>query len=213
MFPAFSVGGSSLERHSPTLFLVAGILLVGYATLNGVTALTVRAVEQNPFQFGYVVGFLGLLGLYPRIGDVNPWLARVGGVAAVLGLVGISAITIGALTDFGAGSTESVPVGPLFIGMTLIGFVVGYLAFGVASLLSGRSARITGLVLVVPGVIVVLMLGHIAAGLDSEGTAFVISAGQAMAHLAIGATLRSEADSADLEEAESDAPTDATAKG
>lgn len=97
--------------------------------------------------------------------------------------------------------------------MALVGFVLGYLAFGATSLRSDVYSRTIGLVLLVPGIIVVLMLAHIAVGLDSPETAFVISAGQAMAHLAIGATLRAEAESADSEEMEAEAASDATARG
>lgn len=202
---------SSLRTHSPTLFLVAGTLLIGYAGLNGIEAVRAAAVGPNPFQFGYVVGFLGLTGLYPRFADRQPWLARAGAVAAVLGAVALAGITLLELAGPAGVPSENLPIRPVLVFLTLVGFVLGYLALGVASLRSGVYSRWTGLALLVPGLIVVIMLAHIAAGLDSPGTAFVISAGQAMAHLAIGATLRTESESADREDAEPAA--DATAQG
>jgi hypothetical protein len=99
----------------------------------------------------------------------------------------------------------------VFIGLAIAGVVVGYLALGVASIRVADNSRLVGLVLLIPDLIVVLMVTHIAAGYASPDTAFVISAGEAMVHLAIGTTLRTEAEFSDREETESVA--DVTAKG
>ena len=193
-----------LEGHSAALFLAAGVLLTGYAALNGVEAFTATAVEPNLFEFGYVFGFLGLLGLYPRLVDRQPWMARLGGGAAASGAVAISAFNVGHLAELVGVVSDGLSGMPLFIVMALVGFVVGYLAIGTAALRSDGFPRRYGAVLLVPGVIVIFMLAHIAAGFNSLETAFVISAGQAMTHLAIGTTLRAAAEAADDEEAEAD---------
>lgn len=200
-----------LEGHSGVLFLAAGMLLTGYAALNGVEAFTAATVEPNLFEFGYVLGFLGLLGLYPRLVDRQPWLARVGGGAAVSGAVAITAFNVGHLAEIAGVVSEGLPGMSVFIAMALIGFVFGYLATGTAVLRSNVYPRLYGLVLLVPGGVVVLMLVHIAAGFDSLETAFVISAGQAMTHLAIGATLRAEAEATDGDEVDAEADADAAA--
>jgi hypothetical protein len=62
----------SLEDHSPTLFLVAGVLLIGYAALNGVGAFTDMTAYPVLFQFGYLIGFLGLLGVCHALADRSP---------------------------------------------------------------------------------------------------------------------------------------------
>lgn len=62
----------SLERWSPTLFLAAGGILVIYAMFNGLWAITDMATEQNGLELGYVVGFIGLLGLYPAMVTRSP---------------------------------------------------------------------------------------------------------------------------------------------
>jgi hypothetical protein len=126
-------------------------------------------------------------------------------------LVGLSVITGYNLAEFLGMLSGGLLAGPVFIVLTLIGFTVGYLAVGVASLRAGVHSRTVGLVLLVPGVIVVFMIIHILAGYASPETAFVISAGEAVAHLAIGTTLRTETGSSDPEEAEGVA--DATARG
>jgi hypothetical protein len=193
----------SLEAWSPTLFLVAGVILVGYATVNGVSAFTDLTIEQDIFEFGYVLGFLGLLGVYPRLADRSPKLARAGAVAALLGLIAFIGVT---LTNVGYAmgvlSTERPAWYPVVIVFGVAGFVPGFLLFGVASLRTGAHPRIVGVLLLVPGIIIALMLVHIYAGLDSPVTVFVVSAGQAMSHLAIGTTLETASESTEQAEAE-----------
>jgi len=82
----------------------------------------------------------------------------------------------------------------IFIPLPLIGFVVGYLSIGIASLRTDAHPQLVGLLLLAPGVIVVVMLIQMFAGWTSEFQAFVISAGEAMAHLAIGATIKTDSD-------------------
>jgi len=189
-----------LEAQSGTLFLVAGALVVVYAGLHGIEAATDMVLEPNPFEFGYVVGFLGLLGLYPTLADDNPWLARAGAVAAVLGMIGLSAFTVLHLAELaGVVARAGPPWLGIFIPLPLIGFVVGYLAFGVASLRTDAYARLVGLLLLAPGIIVIVMIVQILAGWTSQLQAFVISAGEAMAHLAIGVTLRTRSSATDSE--------------
>lgn len=183
-----------LERWSSTLFLAAGGLLLVYAALNGLSAFADVSTIQRGFQLGYVLGFLGLLGLYPSLVDRSRWLTRSGAVAATFGIVGISSITTIELIQLAGSTSRSRPFWSIVVFLTLVGFVLGYLFFGVAVLRSGRYSKAIGLVLLIPGSIVVLMIAHIAAGYASDVTAFVISAGEAMAHLAIGATLRTMSD-------------------
>lgn len=200
-----------LERWSPWLYLVAGSVLAVYAALNGLVAFTETAVEPKLFQAGYVAGFLGLLGLYPTLADRRPWLAGVGALAASLGLVAFSVFTVTNLVELlGLGSGDP-PGWTVFTAMAAGGFVVGYLAVSIAVLKTGVYSRTVGFLLALPGVIIVLMFATIALGVVSPESVFVVSAGQAMTHLAIGTTLNSEAGSAPQEEAE--AAVDATVRG
>lgn len=197
MVDAISDHVRALRRRAPTLFLLAGALLVVYAAMNGLWAFAGMATRSSGFQVGYVLGFLGLLGLYADVARRSPGLARAGAGGAVAGIVGIAAISafeVGRLVGLGAGTP---PGWSVVVVLALAGFVVGYLAFGVAVLKSDAYPTHVGLLLLVPGTIVVLMVAHIAAGVASDATAFVISAGEAMAHLAIGATLRSESSTVD----------------
>lgn len=137
---------SSLDGKSPTLFLVGGASLVGYATLLGAGLFLdtsysfVREVILGPA--GYVLGFLALLGLYPVLVDRNPKLARVGAVFAALGAVGWFGIfllspLLGVVLNF-----VLKPVGvPLEEGRIIIvsWFALAHLAIG-SALMSGNDS-------------------------------------------------------------------------
>lgn len=199
-----------LEERSPSLFLVGGAVLVFYGACNGIEAFTDVAVPANIFESGYVFAFLGLLGLYPTLADEGHRLARAGAGAATVGLVGVSLVS---LRSFGhlAGLVSEYPAGwSAIILLVLVGFIGGYLALGLVALRSEAYSTTVGLVLTAPGVIVVLMLLHIAAGLDSSASVFVVSSGQAMAHLAIGETLRRQSSRPEEESTEKITPSVAT---
>lgn len=195
MLPIDTPRWKRLEARSGTLFLVGGAVVVVYAGLHGVEAATDMVLEPNPFEFGYVLGFLGLLGLYHALVDDNPWLARLGAVAAVLGMIGLSVFTALHLAEVaGLVAPEQPAWFGVFALFPLVGFVVGYLSIGIASLRADVHTRTVGLLLLVPGLIVVVMIIQILAGWTSQWQAFVISAGEAMAHLAIGVALETRTD-------------------
>ncbi len=189
----------SLERWSPTSFLLAGALLVGYAALNGIAAGTDAAFETVADVVGpagLLLGLVGLLGLYPGLADRRPRLARAGAGGAALGAVGFSAITLG-----GLGALVGVePPGWLagFVLPAALGMIPGYLAFGVARLRAGARSPAAGRLLLAPAVVFAAMLSQavlfVRFGLFSETamawSAVAISGGQAVAHLAIGYRLR-----------------------
>lgn len=191
-----------LGRSSPTLFLVAGAVLVVYAVFNGLWAWTDLMIQGHGLEIAYVLGFLGLLGLYPPVADRNPLLARIAAVATVLGALGILYVSVSDYLQLLGLTTGELPGWGVLNLLPLVGFLGGYLTFGVAGLRSGVVSRRVGVLLLVPGVIVILMLASIITGhplLSRFQTVFVVSAGEAMAHLAIGATLRTEA-AADADE-------------
>lgn len=201
-----------LEARSGTLFLAAGALVVVYSGLHGIEAATDMILEPNPFEFGYVLGFMGLLGLYPTVVEESPWLARVGAVAAVLGMIGLSAFTVLHLAELAGVVARGGPAWFwVFIPLPLIGFVVGYLSIGLATLRANVRSQTVGFLLLVPGIIIVVMIVQMLMGWTSQLQAFVISAGEAMAHLAIGATLQMDTRQGEREtpsrEAEVELPT------
>jgi hypothetical protein len=187
---------ASLERWSPTLFLVAGALGLVYTALWGLVAFVgveYPILRDVVFRVqSYVVGSVALLGLYPSLADGRPKLARGGGVFAALAVVGL-------LVDGLVGASRSLAVylgaePPAWIAafglLILLGFVVGFPAFGVASLRTGVHSRIAGLALLTPVFVTAMNLGIVAAGLTSPTARFLVSGGYALAHLAIGVAIR-----------------------
>lgn len=188
----------AVPRWSPALFLFAGVLLVGYAALNGIAAATEAAyttVEDAVGPAGFALGFVGALGLYPVVADRSPILARAGAVCLGLGLVGFSAITMNGLAMI-AGVESVVPSSGLLL-LVVAGMVPGYLLFGVASHRTDADSQTVGLLLLGPAAVFTAMLFQPLVyewfGVFSETTMawsnFAISAGQAATHLAIGYTL------------------------
>lgn len=197
-----------LERWTARLYLIAGVVLTVYAAINGLAVFMEAPVTPRVLQAGYIAGFLGLLGIYPRVAHRRPWLARAGAATAVIGVVVFTISTLNNLADLAGLTVGGLPGMSIVTAMGILAFVAGYPLVSVAVLSSGTYTRTVGLLLLAPAVIIVFMLATIVTNLVSPATVFVVSAGQAMTHLAIGSTLKIQTDSTDRNEAES--PTDAT---
>lgn len=185
----------SLERWSATLFLIAGGVLVVHAITHGLEAFAgIEYPMHHEFPFGIAgmtLGFIALLGLYPKLVDRMPKLARAGAAVAVLG--GVGWLVMG-LALFAEEVGAEPPAAIEAVGLVMIvGVILGYLAFGVASLRTDIVSRTTGLVLLTPVVVMIVNLGIATAGYGSLTGQFVVATGFALAHLAIGATLKTEA--------------------
>lgn len=190
---------ASLERWSPTLFLVGGGLVLGHAAVRGIEAFTPTAPPPDVFgPLGYLLALVGLLGLYPALVDRTPTVARVAAVVALVPLVGWAAISIATLA--GAAGVLGTSLPGLFGGFFLVhmaALFLTYVLFGVASLRAGVHARTVGVLLLVPPVLLVsLMAGAAVIGGSTIG-AFVIGSLQAVVHLSIGGLLRAGATPAD----------------
>lgn len=167
-----------------------------YAVLNGIAAFTNGAyptVENVVGPAGFLLGFVGLLGLYPTLADRSATVTRVGAGAAALGAAGFTAIAVvnvGVLA--GVLPAEPPVLAAVLLAPIVIGMIPGFLAFGVASLRSDVHSTAVGLLLLAPPAIFAVMLAGAATGHASAWSAFAISAGQAFAHLAVGYVLRTE---------------------
>lgn len=185
-----------LEGKSTTLFLIAGCILVIFAAD---TAARVFAdggysiVHSSIGPGGFFLGLVGLLGLYPALADRTPLLARVSGGVAAIPVIGWLIITV-----FGIGHAAGVlpgmsvvfpvPVFPILVGLTTI---LAYVLFGVASLRAGTHSRVVSIVLLVPAVPYFTLIVGMAVLGPVQGMEFAIDSGHALAHLAVGITLRS----------------------
>lgn len=188
---ARAIGWESLERWSPTLFLLGGGLVVGHATVRGIEAFTGLVPPPDVFgPPGYLLALVGLLGLYPALVERSPRLVRFATVVAIGPLVGWMALTAGTVADaVGLVPLTTVLPATFYVAHLLL-LILTYALFGVASLRSGSYSRVLEFLLFVPALLMGALLvgattvGHVAVG------AFVIGSGQALVHLAIGGVLR-----------------------
>lgn len=195
----------SLEPRSPLLFVVAGVLLAGYAALNGIAAATdmaFGALEDVVGPAGFVVGFAGLAGVYPRVADRRPRWATLGLCGAIVGGVAFGLIVLEGVLGV-AGITTPNWTGA-FTLLVIIGLIPGYLSMGVASLRSALPTP-TAVLLLAPAIIFAAMLVQavlfVQFSLFSPSTlqwsAVAISSGQSLAHLGLGKTLARGHDNTD----------------
>lgn len=188
---------TSLERWRVTAFLFGGTLMVVDAALVAATIVTgtdrFLLLGQAFVGAGWTGALLGLLGLYSGLADRSRWLSRAGAVFAVIGVVTFSVMAVAALVyNAGIPAGEFDAISAFFIPGVLLGSVLGFVSFGVASLRTGVHTRILGLLLLVPAVLVVTNLLRFAAGNESATVTLGIVLGDALAMLAIGYLLRNE---------------------
>lgn len=163
-----------LESRSPAAFLVAGTLLFGFVILTVITAFTEMLVGVNRAvvggvlvgsgMFGLVIAVVGLLGLYPRLRTPAPRMARVGLGALVAALTGIL-VVVGTLAVVGPPEYPGdVPafVPPIFIFSGLL-IMLGYALFAAASIRTRTPSRRIGLLLAIPGVVLLWHYSALAA--------------------------------------------------
>jgi len=188
-------GGSgvlnTLERWSPTLFLVSGVALIGFAV--SMAVIIADSPPRSVFGgLGFTLSFLGLLGLYPGLADESPLLARAGSVFAVLGAVGFTMLFVTGVTQV-AGMAPPAWPDPLQI-LNIAGILLGFLLFGVASLRTDAHARTLGVLLLMPSLVFAVNFVRVAVlGAWSPSWAPALLGGlQALAMLSIGYVLRAE---------------------
>lgn len=193
----------AIEGRSAGLFFVAGGLLVVFASLLGLQALTSTVAPEDVFgPSGFAIAFVGLIGLYPVVVEETPWSARAGAFCAVVGAVG-AAVTAGGSLGAVLGVLPEEPpawVGAFMIAM-VVGMVPGFVAFAAATLRTSVYPRRLGLLLLAPPVIFVVMLsGTLHAVVNDALANFFLGSGQALSHLAIGVTLRARGITGDRRE-------------
>ena len=193
MAPSSAAHWSSIERWSPTLFLAGGGGVVTHAGLNGIEAFT--ALQTPPDVFvttGHLVALVGLLGLYPRLVDATPRLARLAAATAAAPIAGWTVMTVGqVLVVAGAWpSLDAILPGAFFVAL-LVSSGLAYGLFGAATLRRGRGSRSVGLLVLAPGALMaVLLVDSALTGLTAlDG--FLVGGALAVAILALGVKLRS----------------------
>lgn len=182
---------NSVERWSPTLFLVGGGLLVGHAAMLGVQALTGLATPPDVFgPTGHLVALAGLFGLYPVLADRLPRSSPVAGAVAAVALGGWLAMSVARLLAVAGivSSLGDVLPGAL-VALTFGATVLAYGLFGAVTVRIDGS-RTVGLLLLAPAALLVVALVVAASASVSDLAALGVASGQAVAVLVLGNTLR-----------------------
>lgn len=159
-----------VEAVAPAFKLAGIMILASMIVPIGLEAFTDQAWAVGLVLVGVAVvaATLGLLGLYPRINDTAPVLAKAGALFSVIGGTAALALPAGVAVILAA----DVAVGPnlrllkgAFMTLALLmagGYSLGFSSFGIGSLRTGVPSRTVGRLLVVGGVVLfVPVVGHL----------------------------------------------------
>ena len=183
---------NSIERWSPTLFLVGGGLLVGHAAMSAIHAFTDIATPPDVFvTTGHLVALVGLLGLYPALVVRTPRVTRAAGTVAAVALVSWAVMTVTRFFELaGIVSSLGETLPDVFFIVVLASTILTYVAFGVATLRIDDSSRTVGILVLAPGGLTAALVVDSALTGVSALDGAVIGGGLALSMLALGYTLR-----------------------
>lgn len=154
----------SLERWSPRLFLVGGVLfLLGAVNDSSIYFAEVSNPEALSVVFlmsGFLAAVIGLVGLYPRLVDRSPRLAQISLGSVVLGVIGMLVLAILAVVSLVVSSVNLFESGivPLVALPTGLLLVAAFLLFGTAILRTAMFPRSVGVLLLAEVVLMVLVI-------------------------------------------------------
>lgn len=142
----------SLEAWRTHLFLGSVVSFVLAGTIKAITATTEIGFSDyllNLFgQGGFVVAFVGVLALYPRLSEQRPRLAKVGAGCAALGAVSftVALLALGSLLGLNAIAGTDLPVDP--VGLLFIpgylGGILGFVLYGAVGVRTGVPSSTVG---------------------------------------------------------------------
>jgi hypothetical protein len=140
---------NTLENWRTAAFIVAGFLFLGNTIHEGLGRYTAIIGEPTFLNFviyasALVISLVGLLGFYAQVAERVPRLARLS--------AGVVAVAWGAMLILILWATTSTvlnrPMPPTALLFVLIGAIVlGFVLFGVTSLLARTPSRLVGVLL------------------------------------------------------------------
>lgn len=175
-----------VEERAPTLFLIAGGLLVilgANQALKTFVGTSYPVVQNFVGPAGFLVGVIGLFGLYPALADRTPKLARAAAAVATILLAGWVAIIGMSLARAAGIISESG--GPLAVVpfVVIASMILTFALFGVTSLRTGAHPRPIGALLLVEAAMFLLLVLNAAPFV-------LIDVGHVLAFVGVGVTLR-----------------------
>lgn len=180
---------------------------MGHASLLGGQAFTEMVTPPDVFApLGHLVALVGLVGLYPALADRTPTLTEAAAVAAAIPAVGWLVLFVWQVGDLAGVLSPPTGVLPGIVSVTVIvATALTYVLFGLASHRAGARSRTVTWRLVTPAGLFGGLVVSIAVVGASALVGFVFTSGLVVAYLAIGQSLRIDADPTDGE-----TPADAT---
>lgn len=145
------------EQLSPVAFVLAGVLVLGspaHLLLELVTDVVVpRWVLVFVVFPGFFAAVVGLVGLYPRIADRAPWLARAGLAVGLLAGAGFATVfawflAVPLLATIGDAALPATPPQGFLSSLEIV-IALGFGLTGAGYLQSGASPRSVGYCLLV----------------------------------------------------------------
>lgn len=176
---------TQIQPWSPKLFIVTAVVSIVFGVDNfrrTFEGTSVPVIEEVIVPAGFLLGVVGLLGLYPPFVDRGSRLARAAAGVAVIPAIGWTLLVVGGIGEV-AGLLPQGGVLPLAVPMTvIITMVLTYLLFGLATLRTEVYPRSIGLFMLLESAnYLVLLSGAL--------PPYVIDAGHAVAYLGLGMTL------------------------
>lgn len=187
-----------LERLSVTMFLLgAGLLIInsGILVYDVIEGTELRLPLGQVFiGAGWAAVLVGMLGMYPRLADRRPWLARASALFAGIGIFGYTLMAVTHVAAV-AGIPDSTlePFVPVFFLPVLVGTFVAFPLFAATSLLTGAYSRPISILLVAPPVTFVV---NVLTGPSAESILGVVVA-LVVVFATIGYLLRTDGGSVD----------------
>jgi hypothetical protein len=177
-----------LEGNASTLFLVAGGLAVVFGAntaLRTFVGTSYPIVQGLVGPTGFLLGVVGLFGLYPALADRTPRLARIAAAVAAIPAVGWPLILAVGIADNVLGLLNLSEIQGILSLVVIVTMVLAFGLFGVTSLRAGVRSRVVGALLLVESAMFLLLILNV--------VPFVLTdVGHVLALLGVGVTLRTE---------------------
>lgn len=185
----------SVERQSVTAFLLAGVLLLGFAAVVGLNSYTDISIPVRVVPviggMGLLAASVGIVGLYPRVSETAPRLSLAGVIAVVLAGVGALIVIAWPVVSVATGGSADPPIW-YSVGLldALVLNAVGFLLFAIGTLRTNVFTQTIGALLLVPPVMWVLLF--IVGGMTSVNPDVFVYPIMSAALLTLGYHIRNE---------------------
>lgn len=178
-----------LEEKAPALFVVAGLVMIVFAAntyLKTFVGTSYPIIQGVIAPSGFLIGVIGLFGLYSGLADRTPKLATGAAGIALITVVGWVAIIVNGIGI--AAGVLSQPSGPLAIIplVVIVTMILGFGLFGATVLYTGIHSWIVGALLLLEAAMFLLLI------LDLLPYLLLADIGHVVAYFGIGFTLWSK---------------------